>query len=69
MSRGKKMIRPVIADAIETNNTAPAAVSLMISARLSYSINRESHICSMEVLKDSAAKTIPMHRMINIHSV
>lgn len=64
---GRKIIPPTIAEAIETINTAPAAVSFMISARLSYSVKRASHNNSIEVLKVSAANTIPMHKMIAIH--
>ena len=68
MILGKKIIPPTIAAATDTIKTAPAAVSLMISARLSYSVNRASHNNSIEVLIVSAAKTTPILRNIAIHS-
>ena len=68
MSFGRKIMHPTMAEAIETNKTAPAEVSFMISARLSYSVKRASHNNSIEVLNVSAAKTIPIHNMIAIHS-
>jgi len=59
---------PTIAATTETIRTAPAAVSLMISARLSYSVNRALHNSSIEVLNVSAAKTIPIQINMAIHS-
>ena len=67
-SFGKKIMPPTIAAATDTMRTAPAAVSFIISARLSYSVNRASHNSSIDVLNVSAAKTIPMHSNIAIHS-
>jgi len=66
---GIKIHNPIIAETMAVINTAAADKSLMCPAFSLYSGEMKSTRCSMDVLKISADRTIPVQRNSTNHSV